>query len=30
MFIIQNCDAKVLQKFRSHKKALWGGIVTWR
>lgn len=30
MFIIQNCDAKVLQKIRSHKKALGGEIVTQR
>ena len=28
MFILLNCDTKVLQKKRFHKKALWGGIVT--
>ncbi len=30
MFILLNCDAKVLQKICSHKKTLWGGMVTWR
>ena len=30
MFILLNCDAKVLQKLHSHKKELGGGIVTWR
>ncbi len=30
MFILMNCVAKVLQKIRFHKKALWGEMVTWR